>query len=225
MGCSQSNEAPAPQQKVSSPLRQHPVSSAPLPKASSSHHSPEDFLFTMIGNTATNGLVLGFTPSAFIPIPSRIAIPRYCHALLQTSTLGFITGGVEDLEANISSKATIDSQILEGNISKKFIKVNMTKLIQDPENSFEVLPEMINARYAHCAIQLNKVLYVIGGRQYGSDENGLLSACEAYDFASKKWKQIPSMQFPRAAASVVLYGEHIYVFGGYSGNNNRTRAI
>jgi N-acetylneuraminic acid mutarotase len=87
------------------------------------------------------------------------------------------------------------------------------------------MPDMINARYAHCSIQLNKSLYVIGGRQYGTDENGLLSACEVFDYSSSKWKAIPSMQFPRAAASVVIYGEFIYVFGGYSGNNNRTRAI
>ena len=87
------------------------------------------------------------------------------------------------------------------------------------------MPDMINSRYAHCSIQLNKSLYVIGGRQYGTDENGLLSACEMFDFGSNKWKSIPSMQFPRAAASVTLYGEFIYVFGGYSGNNSRTRAI
>jgi hypothetical protein len=218
MGCSQSGDASDPLQKgQGSPRKQ------PLP--SSQHHSPEDFLFTMVGNTATNGLVLGFTPNAFIPIPSRIAIPRYCHALLQTPALGFITGGVDDLEANLSAKATIDSQILEGTISRKFLRVNMAKLLVDPENSFEVLPDMINARYAHCAIQLNQTLFVIGDRQYGSDENGLLSACEGFDFGSKKWKAIPSMQFPRAAATVALYGEHIYVFGGYSGSNNRTRAI
>jgi hypothetical protein len=82
----------------------------------------------------------------------------------------------------------------------------MVKLLQDPENSFEVLPDMINARYAHVAIQLGQTLFVIGGRQYGTDENGLLSACEGYDFSSRKWKAIPSMQFPRAAATVVVYG-------------------
>jgi hypothetical protein len=101
----------------------------------------------------------------------------------------------------------------------------MSRLCQDPENSFEVLPDMINARYAHSAIMLDQTLFVIGGRQYGTDENGLLSACEAFDLGSKKWKAIPSMQFPRAAATVVVYGEHIYVLGGYSGSNNRTRAI
>lgn len=101
----------------------------------------------------------------------------------------------------------------------------MQRLCQDPENSFEVLPDMINARYAHSAIIIDQTLFVIGGRQYGTDENGLLSACEAFDFGGKKWKAIPSMQFPRAAATVVLYGDHIYVLGGYSGNSNRTKAI
>ena len=65
---------------------------------------------------------------------------------------------------------------------------------------------MINARYAHSAIQIAQTLFVIGGRQYGSDENGLLSACESFDFDNKKWKAIPSMQYPRAAATVVIYG-------------------
>lgn len=126
MGCSQSNEASEPLQRSQNSPRKQPVYS------SNTHHSPEDFVFTMIGNTATNGLVLGFTPSAFIPIPSRIAIPRYCHALLQSPSVGFISGGVEDLEANISSKATLEAQILEGTISKRFLKVNMQRLLQDP---------------------------------------------------------------------------------------------
>ena len=108
MGCNQSSEAsdPLPNNVTASPKK---IQNIPKP---STQHRPEDFLFTMIGNTATNGLILGFTPSAFIPIPSRISIPRYCHAILQTTTVGFITGGIDDLEANVSSKATIDSQIL-----------------------------------------------------------------------------------------------------------------
>jgi hypothetical protein len=76
MGCNQSNDASDPLQKNITPLRSQ------FTAKTSSQHSPEDFLITMIGNTTTNGLILGFTPSAFIPIPSRIAIPRYCHAIL-----------------------------------------------------------------------------------------------------------------------------------------------
>ena len=104
-------------------------------------------------------------------------IPRYCHALIHDSKSAFITGGIDDLEANTNSKATLEHQILEGTISKRFVSVDRSRLVQDPENSFQVMPDMINARYAHTATQLGGCLYVIGGRQYGEDENGLLSAC------------------------------------------------
>lgn len=53
----------------------------------------------------------------------------------------------------------------------------MRKLITDLDNAFTEMPEMINARYSHCALILNNNLYVLGGRQYGDDEKGLLSAC------------------------------------------------
>ena len=65
--------------------------------------------------------------------------------------------------------ATLDAQILEGNISKKFYRVNLKKLLEDPASSLEPYPEMINARYAHVSISHQKYIYAIGGRQYGPD--------------------------------------------------------
>jgi len=61
----------------------------------------------MIGNTSVQGLVLGYLASQFHPVPCRIPIPRYCHALLHDQTTGYITGGIEDLEANVNIKATL----------------------------------------------------------------------------------------------------------------------
>ena len=52
----------------------------------------------------------------------------------------------------MSAKAILDYQILEGNISKRFLKVNLKKLIEDSANSFESFTDMIYAHYAHCAI-------------------------------------------------------------------------
>lgn len=80
---------------------------------------------------------------------------------------------------------------------------------------------MINARYAHVTIFHENCIYAIGGRQYGPDQNGLLSACQKFDFGIRKWKAIASLQYPRAACGVVSYLSHIYVFGGYSGANTR----
>ncbi len=75
-------------------------------------HSPQNFAITMVGNTSVQGLVLGFSGGSFDPIPCRVPIPRYCHALLRDKETGFITGGIEDLESNVSAKATLDFQIL-----------------------------------------------------------------------------------------------------------------
>jgi hypothetical protein len=94
----------------------------------SSLNTSDNFLITMIGNTSANGLVLGFSGQSFSPISCRMPIPRYCHALSQSKEIGYVTGGIEDLESNVNAKATLDAQILEGNISKKFYKVNLRKL-------------------------------------------------------------------------------------------------
>lgn len=84
---------------------------------------------------------------------------------------------------------------------------------------------MINARYAHCAVEHQSAVYVFGGREYGDDEIGILSACEKFIHSENKWKSIPSLQYPRAGASAIIYGEHIYVFGGYTAKYERIRVI
>ena len=49
-------------------------------------------------------------------------------------------------------------------ISKKFIKVKIDMLVIKPESAFEEMPDMINARYAHCAVEHEGCVYVLGGR-------------------------------------------------------------
>ena len=76
---------------------------------------------------------------------------------------------------------------------------------------------MINARYAHSAVFHSDILYICGGREYGDDETGILSACEKFEFSAGKWKIMPNMQYPRSGGGALFYGEHLYVFGGYTG--------
>ena len=84
---------------------------------------------------------------------------------------------------------------------------------------------MINARYSHCALENRGDIFVMGGREYGDDEIGILAACEKFIAAEKKWKAIPTLRYPRSGAVAVMYGEHIYVFGGYTGKGERSRVI
>jgi hypothetical protein len=95
----------------------------------------------------------------------------------------------------------------------------------DPDNAFVQLPDMNNPRYAHCSIQVDSKLYAIGGRQYGGVDTSILKECEAYDFKSQKWSAIPALSQPRSEACVVKFGDHIYLFGGCTGYNKRTRII
>lgn len=110
-------------------------------------------------------------------------------------------------------------------ISKKFIQAELSKILVKPDSAFKNMPDMINARYAHCAVEHESAVYVFGGREYGDDEIGILSACEKFVHSENKWKSIPSLQYPRAGASAIIYGEHIYVFGGYTAKYERIRVI
>lgn len=57
---------------------------------------------------------------------------------------------------------------------------------------------MINPRYAHCSIEVNDNLFVIGGRQYGGIETSILKDCEFYNFKAKKWTSIPPLSLLRS---------------------------
>ena len=57
---------------------------------------------------------------------------------------------------------------------------------------------MINPRYAHCSIEVNDNLFVIGGRQYGGIETSILKDCEFYNFKAKNWTIIPPLSLPRS---------------------------
>lgn len=40
----------------------------------------------------------------------------------------------------------------------------MDKLLINPELALQNMPDMINARYAHCAVEHEGSVYVLGGR-------------------------------------------------------------
>jgi len=100
MGCFQSNEANDPLPKMPTlqtsgtrTLQTQLHQSSPVSQYVA-QTSNQNMVITMIGNTSVQSMVLGFTGTDFRPIPSRIPIPRYCHALLHDSSVGYITGGI-----------------------------------------------------------------------------------------------------------------------------------
>jgi hypothetical protein len=103
MGCAQSTQAsePVPNmpmlQTSGSRTLQTQSSQPTTTTQFATQNSNQKMVLTMIGNTSVQSMVLGYTGTDFRPIPSQIPIPRYCHALLHDSSVGYITGGIEDL--------------------------------------------------------------------------------------------------------------------------------
>ena len=62
-------------------------------------------------------------------------------------------------------------------------------------------------------------VYVIGGETSLLTSGKLVtSTVELFDFKSTEWKEVKSMNEPRAYFAVAVYQEMIYVFGGRSEN-------
>lgn len=66
--------------------------------------------------------------------------------------------------------------------------------------TIKVMPDMLNMRYTFPLIYWNERLYALGGRVYGNDQQSLLSECEYFDFAQKKWVALPNMNRKRCTS-------------------------
>jgi hypothetical protein len=53
----------------------------------------------------------------------------------------------------------------------------------------------------------------------------LLSACERYNFQTGAWEIVAPLRKGRSSCNCVVFKHTIYVFGGYTGKNRRSRKI
>ena len=74
---------------------------------------------------------------------------------------------------------------------------------------------MRTPRSAHCVVELDNLVYAIGG--YGSAGSAVaLDSVESYDIGYNEWTTMASMSIPRIfATAFTLYGK-IYVMGGFN---------
>lgn len=71
-------------------------------------------------------------------------------------------------------------------------------------------------RYTFCTVKKDNHIYAIGGRVYGGDDVSLLNKCERYNLDTDKWEEIASTIENRVTAFAFLYGNEIFVIGGYT---------
>lgn len=163
MGCSESTSQTANSLKPA------------FTKAASSE-AIRDQIF-LLGALNKGPVIIRYSPGNIESVMAPIKFPKYAHAFVNEEGIGFMSGGVEELQLTSAELKSLEEREYEGEISKRFIKVDTRQLLSSPSTAFEEMPPMINARYAHCAIQLGSEVYAIGGREYGDDEVGILSAC------------------------------------------------
>lgn len=60
-------------------------------------------------------------------------------------------------------------------------------------------------------------IYALGGRYYGKEKDGVLTACEKYNLTTNKWQTIAPMNEKRCTSTCLAFKGNIYIFGGYSG--------
>ncbi|MEW4924356.1 kelch repeat-containing protein [Algibacter sp. 2305UL17-15] len=89
----------------------------------------------------------------------------------------------------------------------------------DPQrNTWTILDDAPNARDHFSALAANDKLYALGGRHSGG-EGGvfapLVADVDVYDFDTKQWSSlIKPLPTPRAAPSVALFNNALFVIGG-----------
>ena len=92
-------------------------------------------------------------------------------------------------------------------------------------NKIRRLPKMLNIRYTFPVIYKDEKIYVIGGRVYGDDRRSILKSCEMFDYKKRAWKSIGDLNVPRCTSSAIIYARKIWVFGGYTGQFERSRKV
>ncbi|XP_045210545.2 kelch-like protein 24 [Mercenaria mercenaria] len=81
-------------------------------------------------------------------------------------------------------------------------------------------PQMSQGRYRHAMVAVNKTLYVLGGNNFGA-----IGSVEVYDLLTNTWNNAGELKHAVDAASVAVYGEKIYIFGGWQGFSEESSEI
>lgn len=92
-------------------------------------------------------------------------------------------------------------------------------------HAIKKVANMNQARYTHAALLYEEQLYVFGGRYFGEDDVAILSHCEVYSFKQDSWSVLPRLNVKRCTCYAMAWKNEIYVFGGYTGQYERSELI
>lgn len=82
-------------------------------------------------------------------------------------------------------------------------------------NSYTTLTPPSNFTNSKLLVRGGQVL-CLGGHRYGSGGFETSALFNVYDIASDTWQSLPNMPLPRTKIAATIWGDFLYVFGGYT---------
>jgi BTB And C-terminal Kelch/Kelch motif len=80
--------------------------------------------------------------------------------------------------------------------------------------AWRTAPSLLSARSDACVVSLDGAIYAIGGES----ESLIFDSVERLEPSiSNRWKTVEPMAVPRCSAGVCVFGQSVYVFGGWVG--------
>lgn len=113
-----------------------------------------------------------------------------------------------------------------GGVNRAFGKIfDSAFLLNLDTYAVEKLPAMPVAKYTFSLVHLGDYVYAIGGRVYGESSQSVIGSVERFSLISKTWTSIRGLNIPRCTANAHAIGDRIFIMGGYTRDNNRTKTI
>jgi hypothetical protein len=113
-----------------------------------------------------------------------------------------------------------------GGVNRAFGKIFDSAFFFNLETyAVEKLPAMPVAKYTFSLVRLNDYVYAIGGRVYGESSQSVIGSVERFSLIHKTWQSIRGLNIPRCTANAHAVGDRVFIMGGYTRDNNRTKTI
>ena len=98
-------------------------------------------------------------------------------------------------------------------------------MLSSVTGKWSIINPMKVARDEVRAVAMDNRLYVVGGcdGSLEGDWDGVLRSGEVYDPATQEWTELPDMNLPRCAHSLVVLQGKLVVIGGYTGRDTTNK--
>lgn len=139
-----------------------------------------------------------------IAIPTNLDLKNFQGVCRVDHNRIFLAGGISNKLNHISDKA-----YLYNLNTREVIKAGRMKHI----------------RYTFPVVYCNGYVYCLGGREFGGDNDAIMSYTERCDLRTFEWEELPKLNIKRCTSNAFVIRNKVYVAGGYHRSKTRTDII